>query len=197
MSPPPPLSPIAKGAICFCLDEFSKGPGARARVQALRDAIADLAPDYDGLAEVFDEFLVAHVFATANPRQKILRHLKKYWFDDTEDSFFPGTPVSKIYAEGLLKTLDLVLGNEDETVPINSWWLLDQPAFMMLNLADLEEGVVAGSVTLLILTPRPEEFESDEPIPPAILGDEAEAFVTSVETVTVVKTERVRDQDLI
>jgi hypothetical protein len=89
------------------------------------------------------------------------------------------------------------LGNEDETVPINSWWLLDQPAFMMLNLADLEEGVVAGSVTLLILTPRPEEFESDEPIPPAILGDEAEAFVTSVETVTVVKTERVRDQDLI
>jgi len=196
MSPPPPLSPVAKGAICFCLDEFSKGPGARARVQALRDAIAALAPAYAGLSEVFDQHLVSHVFATSATRQKILEHLKKYWFDNTPDAFFPGKPVSKIYAEGLLKTLDLVLGNADETVPINSWWLLDQPVFMMLNLADLEQGAVRGCVTLLILTPRPEDFESDEPIPPAILGQEAEAFVTCAETVTVVKTDRVRDKDL-
>ena len=110
MSPPPPLSPVAKGAICFCLDEFSKGPGARARVQALRDAIAALAPAYTGLAEVFDQHLVSHVFTTPATRQKILAHLKKYWFDNTQDAFFPGTPVAKIYAEGLLNNSRLGIG---------------------------------------------------------------------------------------
>jgi hypothetical protein len=192
MSPPPPLSvPISKGAVCFCLDEFSKGPGARARVQALRDAIAALAPAYAGLAEVFDQHLVSHVFASAGARQKILAHLKQHWFDGTPDTFFPGTPVSKIYAEGLLKTLDLVLGNANQTVMINSWWLLDQPEFKMLTLGDLEAGAVVGSVTLLILTPRP-EHDTDEPFPPAILGEEAEAFVTSLQDGEIT-TDRVRD----
>ncbi len=192
MSPPPPLSvPVSKGAVCFCLDEFSKGAGARERVRALRDAIAALAPDFAGLSEVFDTYLVPHVFAKAETREKILSHLKKFWFDNTAASFFPGVPVSKIYAEGLLKTLDLVLSNVQETVTINSWWLLDQPRFKLLNLADLEKDGVVGCVTLLILTPRPQHPTLD-PIPPAILGDEAEAFVTLLNG-NKVATDRVRD----
>ena len=198
MSPPPPITPIAKGVVCFCLEEFSKGKGARGRVQALRDAVAALAPGYAGLAEVLDQHLVRHVFSKAGTRQNILAHLKKYWFDDTEDAFFPDTPVSQIYGEGLLKTLDLALSNKAETLQIASWWILDQPAVVMANLADLEEGAVVGTVTLLILTPRPDpEDEVNEPTPPAILGEEAEAFVTWLRErrhlPPVVKTDRVRD----
>ena len=198
MSPPPPITPIAKGVVCFCLEEFSKGEGARGRVQALRDAVAALAPGYGGLAEVLDQHLVRYVFTKAGTRQNILAHLKKYWFDDTEDAFFPNARVSEIYAEGLLKTLDLALSNKTGTVPIASWWILDQPTVVMANLADLEEGAVVGTVTLLILTPRPDpENEVNEPTPPAILGDEAEAFVTWLReqrnAPPAVKTDRVRD----
>jgi len=203
MSPPPPITPIAKGVVCFCLEEFSKGEGARGRVQALRDAVAALAPGYGGLAEVLDQYLVRHVFTKVATRQKMLEHLKKYWFDDTEDAFFKlpaPVSVSKVYGEGLLKTLDLALSNKAGTVPIASWWILDQPTLVMANLADLEEGAVVGTVTLLILTPRPDperEEEADEPTPPAILGNEAEAFVTWMRErrhhPPVVKTDRVRD----
>src|SRR5258708_18231097 len=124
MSPRPAGSvPCAKGAICYCLDEFSQGRGARTRVSALRKAIADLAPaDYAGLTDVFDRHLVSHVISSADARQRIREHLNRFWFDASSRSpFFPGIPVSRIYAEGLLRTLDLSLAGGGRTVPINSW----------------------------------------------------------------------------
>jgi hypothetical protein len=183
----------AKGAICYCLDEFSKGRGARTRIANLRQAIANLAPAYAGLAEVFDEHLVSHVFTSADSRRGILEHLRESWFDaDSPTTYFPGTPVSRIYAEGLLRTLDLSLGGGRRTVPINSWWLLDSPVFRMVNFADVKEGVtVGGNVTLLIMTPRPDQVGSSA-TPPWILGDVAEAFVTEQQGGAVTTT-RVRD----
>ena len=46
--------PCAKGALCYCLDEFSKGSGARSlRIAKLRDAIAALAPSLCGAHRCF------------------------------------------------------------------------------------------------------------------------------------------------
>jgi hypothetical protein len=181
--------PCAKGAICYCLDEFSKAPRAGARIARLRDAIAALAPSYAGLTEVFDQYLLSQVITDAGQRQAIVGHLNAYWFGaDTRRPFFPTVPVNRIYAEGVLETLDLSLKGK-RPVPINSWWLLDSPAFKMLNLADVEDGVtVSGNVTLLIMTPRP----AGRGQATAILGDVAEAYVTERVGRTV-STRRVRD----
>jgi hypothetical protein len=184
--------PCAKGALCYCLDEFSKGPGARSRVTKLRDAIAELAPAYEGLAEVFDQYLVSHVVDDADQRQRIVAHLKTYWFDsDSQRPFFVGKPVAQIYAEGVLETLDLALKGQRTVVPINAWWVLDSAELKMLNLADVRDGItVGGRVTLLIMTPRPGDY--GRATPPWILGDEAEAYVTEQEG-GAVTTRRVRD----
>jgi hypothetical protein len=194
MSPaPPPNVLCAKGAICYCLDEFSKGPGSRSRLAKLRKAIADLAPAYAGLAEVFDEYLVSHVFASADTRRSILEHLKERWFDaNSRTTYFPRTPVSRIYAEGLLQTLDLSLKGGGRTVPINSWWVLDSAKFRMLNFADVKDGMtVGGNVTLLIMTPRPKGGRRGA-VPPWILGEVAEAYVTEQQG-RAVATRRVKD----
>jgi hypothetical protein len=183
--------PCAKGAICYCLDEFSKGPGARSRVRKLRDAIAALAPTYSGLAEVFDQYLLSLVIADADQRHRIVAHLKALWFDSaSRRPFFPDKPVAEIYAKGVIETLDLSLGGR-RTVPINAWWVLDSSELRMLNLADVKAGVtVGGRVTLLIITPRP---SGDRPVaPPWILGDEAEAYVSEQQG-SGVTTRRVRD----
>lgn len=181
--------PCAKGAICFCLDEFSQGRGARARITKLRDAIAALAPSYEGLAEVFDQYLMSHVIDDADQRQKIVAHLKKFWFDTDSKPFFPGEPVAKIYAEGVLQTLDLSLKGK-RPVPINAWWVLDSADLRMLNFADVKKGVtISGNVTLLIMTPRP---EGGGRAASPILGDVAEAYVTELQGKKVT-TRRVRD----
>lgn len=182
--------PCAKGAICFCLDEFSKGPGARSRIAKLRAAIAALAPSYAGLAEVFDQYLMSHVIADADQRQKIVAHLEKFWFDsDSAKPFFPAEPVAKIYAEGVLQTLDLSLKGK-RPVPINAWWVLDSADLRMLNFADVKNGTtISGNVTLLIMTPRP---EGGGRAASPILGDVAEAYVTELQGKKVT-TRRVRD----
>ena len=101
--------PCAKGAICSALDRFSQGFGARNRIRSLRDAIAALAPTYEGLSEAFDGHLLAHVFNTRQ-RSSAVAKLKDYWFDpDSPTTLFPGKPVARIYAEGVLRTLDLSL----------------------------------------------------------------------------------------
>lgn len=183
--------PCAKGALCYCLDEFSKGRGARSRIAKLRDAIAALAPSYVGLTEVFDRYLMAHVFPDVGQRQRIVAHLNAYWFDSAAPKpFFPTEPVARIYAEGVLETLDLALKG-DPVVPIEAWWILDSAEFRMLNLADVKKGVTVGrSVTLLIMTPRP--ANGGRATPPWILGDEAEAYVTAQQGRSVT-TRRVRD----
>ncbi len=168
----------AKGAICYCLDEFSKAPGARARVARLRRELMALAPAFNGLAGVFDRYLVSYVITDAAQRAAIVKHLERYWFDAASpDAFFPGVPVASIYAQGVIKALDLALAGR-RIVPLNAWWLLGLPEVKLLSLADVDSSgvTIGGRVTLLILTPRPEG--GGRPTRTPILGDTAQAFVT-------------------
>jgi len=175
----PPNIISAKGAICYCLDEFSKGRGARSRVARLRDEVAALAPTFHGLTGTFDRHLVSHVITDATERGRIVTHLERYWFDQgSPEAFFPGVPVASIYAQGMLKALDLALAGSRRVVPFNAWWLLDFPAVKLLSLADVDSAGVTtgGRVTLLILTPRPQGGGTPTRTP--ILGETAQAFVT-------------------
>jgi hypothetical protein len=184
--------PCAKGAICYSLDEFSKGDGARQRISNLRNAIAALQPSYNGLAEAFDQHLLSLVINNAGQRAAIVDHLKRFWFDaDSATPFFSEHPVPRIYGEGTLKTLDLSLAGKDgKAVPINSWWILDTGTFRILNLAEEQNGAtVSENVTMLILTPRPMDHGQSSRV---ILGDVAEAFVTE-RIGHAITTQRVRD----
>jgi hypothetical protein len=170
--------PCAKGAVCHCLDEFSKGRGARPRVGRLRDAVAALAPSYEGLTEVFNRHLLSHVITNAAERARVVAHLQQHWFEETSpDAFFPGVPVASIYAQGVLKALDLALAGR-RVVPLNAWWLLDYPEVKLLSLADVDEAgvTIGGRVTLLIMTPRPQG--GGRPTRTPILGGTAQALVT-------------------
>jgi hypothetical protein len=170
--------PCAKGAICYCLDEFSKGRGARSRVGRLRDAVAALAPAFNGLTAVFDQYLLSHVIANATERARVVAHLQRYWFDETSpDAFFPGVPVASIYAQGVLKALELALAGR-RVVPLNAWWLLDYPEVKLLSLADVDHAgvTIGGRVTLLIMTPRPQG--GGRPTRRPILGETSQASVT-------------------
>ena len=170
--------PCAKGLLPYCLEAASKGAGARARLQKLRDAIAALAPRYQGLEAVFDRLIVARLFKGGDFRRNAQDYLREYWFDAASPrAHFPGQPVAKIYAEGVLKAIDLALKGQS-VVPISAWWILDAPEVRVLTFADLTSAGVTmpGRVTLLIMTPRP-QVEA----PPAhtpILGEVAEAFVS-------------------
>jgi hypothetical protein len=183
--------PCAKGALCYCLDEFSKGNGARLRITKLRDAIAALAPGYAGLTDVFDRYLVSHVISDAEQRQRIAANLNAFWLDaGSRRPFFPAEPMAKILAKGILETLDLSLKGKGRAVPINAWWVLDSAEVRTLNLVDVEGGVVVGgNVTLLIMTSRPKGRGGAAP---PILGDVAEAYVTERQG-RVVTTRRVRE----
>jgi hypothetical protein len=187
-----PSVPCAKGVICYCLDEISKGRGARARLTRLRDAIMAIASsDYQGLEDVFDRYLISLVIRDANERTRIAPFLKRYWFDPgSADSFFPGFPVARIYAEGVLKALELSL-NGRRVVPLNAWWILDTKEPKMLVLADVnDQGItVGGRVTLLVVTPRP---RGGTPTGVAILGETAQAWVTERQDHQVI-TVSVRD----
>jgi hypothetical protein len=182
--------PCAKGAICYCLDEFSKGRGARPRVRRLRDAVAALAPSFNGLTAVFDRHLLSHVMTDADERARVVAHLQRHWFDQASpEAFFPGVPVVSIYAQGVLKALDLALAGQ-RVVPLNAWWLLDYPEVKLLSLADVDQAgvTIGGRVTLLIMTPRPQGGGRPTRMP--ILGETAQASVTeyrdnSVRTIDV------------
>lgn len=181
----------AKGAICYSLDQVSKGPKARSRIQRLHREISNKAPHYEGLTDVFDQHLLSHVMSDdPDHQQRVVHHLKRHWFDAKSDApFFPDEPVARIYAEGVLKALDLSLKSK-RLVPIDAWWVLDMPKFRILTLADVKDGETVGShVTLLIMTPRPN-------VPgragAAILGEHAEAHVTEHEG-GAVSTKRLRD----
>jgi hypothetical protein len=84
--------------------------------------------------------------------------LRAYWFDaNSRDQYFPGQRLAQIYAEGVLKALELSINGRRRAVPIDAWWVVDSQATRILTFADVDEqGVtVGGRVTLLILTPRP------------------------------------------
>jgi hypothetical protein len=168
----------AKGVICYCLDEFSKTRGARSRIGRLRAELAALAPAYNGLTAVFDRYLMSYVITNAAQRARFVTHLQRYWFDPASpDAFFPG-PIASIYAQGVIRALDLALAGR-RVVPLNAWWLLGFPVVQMLSLADVDPhtGVtIGGRVTLLVLTPRPEG--DGRPTRTPILGETAQAWAT-------------------
>jgi hypothetical protein len=168
----------AKGAICHCLDEFSKGRGARSRLAELRGALGAVAPSFDGLTAVFDRNLLSHVIPNAAERVRTVRHLQRYWFDQASpDTYFPGVAVASIYTQGVLKALDLALAGR-QVVPLNAWWLLDFSEVKLLSLADVDRAgvTIGGRVTLLIMTPRPQV--GGRPTRTPILGETAQAWVT-------------------
>jgi hypothetical protein len=166
--------PCAKGPIPYCLEEVSKGRNASARLKKLAGEIKKLAPHYRGLETVFDTHLVAHVIKNAAARKGIAAHLKKNWFDDTSaDAYFEG-PVAAIYAEGVLKAINLCLKGKSP-VPLNAWWFVDAPSVKMLTLVEVRKGLtVGGRVTLIVQTPRPR----DEVKPGTVILGDAHAWVT-------------------
>jgi hypothetical protein len=184
----------AKGAICYCLDEFSKARGARSRVARLRDELAALAPAFSGLTGVFDQYLLSHVITNAAERTRIVRHLERCWFDQTSpDAYFPGVPVASIYAQGVIKALDLALAGR-RVVRLNAWWLLGFFQVQLVSLADVDSAgeTIGGRVTLLVLTPRP-QISGGRPTRTPILGETAQAFVTEYRN-NAIRTVAVRSQ---
>ncbi len=191
----PASVPCAKGWVPYSLDQCSKGRGARARLEGLNRAIASLGPNYQRLADVFNDHLLARIFPDAGLRARIVAHLRTHWFDpSSSEAYFPNQKVAEIYAQGVVKAVDLSLKGR-RPVPINTWWIVDfhevNRQVKMLTLTDVEnELTVGGRVTLLILTPRPRgDGESGGT---SILGDEAEAWVSEQQGDNVV-TLRVRD----
>jgi hypothetical protein len=175
----PPNVPCAKGMVPYCLDEISKGRGAKLRLQRLSEAIASLAPSYQGLETVFDTHLMSHVVSDASARKAVVAHLKAHWFDaKSKETYFPDHKVARIYAEGVQNALALSLKGK-AVVPINAWWIVDSNEVKMLTIADVDDkGVtVGGRVTLLILTPRPETQSEITRTP--ILGNTAHAWVSA------------------
>lgn len=173
----PEGTPCAKGPIPYHLDLCSRRSDARERLTALSDAIKRIAPTYEGLADVFDTYLMAGTSADDRLRASLRDHLANSWFNDGPDSFFPGQRVAQKYAEAVLKTIELSLHGKSHPVPINAWWIIhSDKEVKMLNLAECADGVtVSSSVTLLIMTPRP--ASTGAPVRTPILGD-FEAWVT-------------------
>jgi hypothetical protein len=122
---------------------------------------------------------MSHVITNAAERARVVAHLQRYWFDQASpDAFFPGVPVASIYAQGVIKALDLALAGSRLVVPLNAWWLLGFPEVQLLSLADVDPktGVtIGGRVTLLVLTPRPEG--GGRPTSNPIMGKTAQAWV--------------------
>ena len=117
--------PCAKGALCYCLDEFSKGNGARSRITKLREAIAALAPSYAGLTDVFDEYLVSHVIPGRRTATKDCRELERILARCRfAQALLSGEPMARS-CEGHTQTLDLSLKGEGRSRPINAWWVLE------------------------------------------------------------------------
>jgi len=169
----------AKGAICYCLDEFSKADDARSHLARLRDELSARGPAFSGLTDVFDRCLLSHVIRDATERARVVRHLERYWFDEASpDAYFPGVPVASIYGAGVLKALDLALAGR-QVVPLNAWWLVGLPDVKLLSLADVDSAgvTIGGRVTLLILTPHPGKGGTPSRTP--IMGETAQAFVTA------------------
>ena len=139
-------NPCVKGAACQALDALS---GNRHGLLNLQAGIASIAgANYHGLENVLGQHLLPVKYAAADVA-KIVTHLKACWFDPTSSAcFFSGMTVAPVYAQGMLKTIELSLAS-NTPVPIDSWWALDHSLVEMLNFATPRQ------VTLIIATPRP------------------------------------------
>lgn len=188
---------VCKGAVCYALDKFSVGAGARKRVQTLRDELAALAPTFDGLAECFGEFLLPSYSKKKASRQAVVDYLKEHWFPaDHTTGYFPNVLVAQIYGTGVIQALDLSLGKTGTPVPIDSWWMLDCAQVELNSMVQQQGGTtISKMVSLMICTPRP-RFESLAPNAPTILGRTAEAYTTRQVGRKIVSGVRTTDTDL-
>ena len=168
MGPFAPQHPCAKGPVTYCLDELSVKNDAPALMQKLADEITKLeANNFHDLEKALETYLLQVVYNDAVKSAKVAAYLKQYWFDETSsDVFFPEIqPIAPVYAQGLLKTLELA---KDQKLPIDSWWMMDHPDIEMMNL------VSARQVTLVIATPRPTGLS-----PGGIWGEKGQAWTTA------------------
>ena len=186
--------PTSKGAVCYGLDQISKGRRARARLSKLRKALAALPPNRKGIAETFDKYIFEHVhaFRKKTTRQKIVQHLNQFWFDPASpQTYFPGVPVAKIYADGVIQALKFSLNPTGPVVPLDCWWAVDAPEVELIVFAEREGNhTTSPIVSLNIQTPRPKPVPGIRAKPPWILG-KAEAYVTRLDGRTVT-TKRVK-----
>jgi len=168
-----------RGPIPYWLGLLSVGARAHERLTALRDAIKKLGPTYEGLERAFDEFLAVHHCNDANFRRRIADHLRHCWFSDHARAYYPGQKVTQMYAEAVLKAIELSLNGRHHPVPINAWWIVQpgEKAVKMLTLAEVDRNgmTVSSSVTLLIITPNPRH--EDAPTK-TVLWSDAEAWLT-------------------
>jgi len=171
--------PATKGPVPFCLDLASQGTGAQTRLAQLRDAITALAGSgYIGLEEVFKTHLLPLGFPTPGQQNAIADHLKRHWFDPTskEAYFDPKEKTTEKYAKGVIDAIEKSLAGKPDPVQLNTWWVVDNPQVKLLTLSEADDSgaTVSGSVTLLILTPRPRD---DGKGVTRVLG-RAQAYVT-------------------
>jgi hypothetical protein len=181
--PMDPDWPCAKGPVPYGLDTISSKPDARTRLEQLQAAISALAGvNYRGLETVLEAHVLQPIYSNPADAADVAAHLKKYWFDETSTEAYFSGPIAQIYAVGVLNAVELSLKSAPGAppVPINAWWVVDQPAVKMLSLALVDSGDVTRSdrVTLLVLTPRPRVDRARM----AILNKEAVAWVTERET---------------
>lgn len=159
---------VAKGPVTVCLDQISIRADARPRLEALRGAVAALAPGFDGLETVFAQHLFKD-FYTPDQVARLSEYLKRYWFD-VETGWWPAfQPIAPIYGLGLLQTLSASLAPKAAApVPIDSYWVLNHNHVEMINLVSQRQ------VTLLIATPPPVEMS-----PSGMWSETSQAWVTT------------------
>lgn len=145
-----PFNIASKGPILYYLDEMAKRPDARDLLERFSRALAEKGgSDYGDLVMTCDHHLFTPM--KAESVSKISDYLRMYWFDQTsEDIYFPELqPIAPILAIGIAKAIELSLRNEAVVVPIDSWWIVDQPDVKVINLVSPQQ------ITLLFTTPRP------------------------------------------
>jgi len=145
-----PFVVASKGPILYYLDEMSKRPNARELLERFGRALAEGAgSDYGDLIMTCDH----HLFSPLKVEsvQKISDYLRIYWFDPSSaDIYFPALqPIAPVLAIGIAKAIELSLRQEGAVIPIDSWWIVDQPDVKVTNL------VSPRQITLLFSTPRP------------------------------------------
>jgi hypothetical protein len=167
-------APVAKGPVTYCLDELSKKPDARTLLGDLRDAIIALGgkvnSDFSGLEDVLAKKLLEPIYTGKNEYKvdKVRQYLKTYWFDEATGWWPHFQPVSAIYANGLLKTLNASLqGSQPQPIPIESYWFIGHTNVELVTLVNERQ------VTILIATPPPGVA------PSGIFGESSEAWATT------------------
>ena len=164
-----PEHSTAKGPAFFYLDEMSKKPNARELLRNFASAISDTASaGFRDLHTVYDQHLLRPLAAGPSVAG-ITSYLQQSWFDQASSQlYFPHLPpVAPIIAMGTLKTIELSLRGESYPLPIDSWWIVDQPDVRIINLVSPQQ------VTHIMATPRPAGK-----FPGGVWGKSAEAYTT-------------------